>query len=158
MEEVKKEIEWRAFEYVYHKKSVDWYWYFGLVVLILTVFSIYLKNILFAFIILFAAFIMVLYAQQKPRIVKYKATQKNISFDDVSYSYQDIKFFWIVNDKKKLDEKILLLQLKKSLSTIIIIPIEDGKVDNIRTFLLSFLEEKELPIPGGYIFMNIIGF
>ena len=157
-EEQKKEIHWNAYEYIYRKKSVDWYWYFGLVVVILIASAFWLQNMLFAFIVAIGAFIMVLYANKHPRELEYVANKNSISFDDVSYPYNDILCFCIINDRKKAAEKILLLRLKKETSLLVNIPLGNADLDELRTFLLGFIEEKEIAIPFGYTFMDIIGF
>lgn len=158
MEEVEKEIRWKAEEYVYHKKSVDWYWYFGLAVIILIGSSFYLHNILFTFIIAIGAFIMSIYANKHPRELEYIANKRGISFDNDFYDYQDIQFFHIVDNKKQSEEKLLLLQLRKVVSSIIIIPLGNEDIDKTKTFLLDFIEEKEIPLPFAHLFGNLIGF
>ena len=157
-ENTPKEIRWKADEYIYHKKSVDWYWYFGLVVLVLIGSSIYLHNVLFAFIIAIGAFVMLTYANKHPRELEYVANKRGISFDNDFYNYEDIQFFYIINDKKQSEEKLLLLQLKKAVSSIIIIPFGNAELDETRTFLLSFIEERKIPVPFSYTFANLIGF
>jgi hypothetical protein len=154
----KKEIRWKASEYVYHKKSVDWYWYFGLIVLVLIVTSFYLHNILFAFIIAISAFAMIMYANKQPRELEYLANKRGFSFDKDFYDYQDIQFFKIIDNKKQSNEKLLLLQLKKTVSPILVIPLGDEDVDKTRTFLLDFIEEKEISIPFSHLFSDLIGF
>jgi hypothetical protein len=156
--EQKKEIRWKAYEYVYHEKSIDWYWYFGLISILLTASAIYLKNMMFAFIIAIGSFSMLLYASKRPREIEYIADKKGISFDGASYFYQEILFFWIVDNKKRSEEKLLLLQLKKTTSTLVVLPLGDIDVDNIRTFLLNLIEEKEIDVPMSYVLMNVIGF
>ncbi|MCK9352373.1 MAG: hypothetical protein M0P76_06350 [Candidatus Pacebacteria bacterium] len=153
-----KEIRWKASEYVYREKSIDWYWYFCLVALILIGSSLYLHNTLFAFILAIGAFTMLIYSNKRPRELEYRADSKGIAFDDVFYSYQDILFFHTIDDKKLSEEKLLLLRLKKTTSTIVIIPVGNGSLDEVRTFLLNFIEDKEIGIPFGQIFMNLIGF
>jgi hypothetical protein len=152
------EIRWKANEYVYHKKSVDWYWYFGLIVLVLIASSIYLHNVLFAFIIAISAFTMLIYSNKHPRELEYVANKRGISFDTDFYDYKDIQFFYIIDDKKQSEEKLLLIQLKKAISPIIIIPLGNEEVDKTRTFLLNFIEEKKISVPFSYVFANLIGF
>jgi hypothetical protein len=156
--EEEKTIRWKANEYIYHEKSIDWYWYFGLIAVILIISAIWLHNTLFAFIIAIGSFTMLIYANKHPRELEYTVDKNGISFDDVSYQYRDILFFYIVNDRKQTEEAVLLLQLKKTVSPIISIPLGNTKLDELQTFLLNFIKEKELPIPFGNILMNIIGF
>jgi hypothetical protein len=153
-----KEMRWQAYEYLYHEKTIDWYWYFGLVAVILIASALYLHNLLFAFIIGIASFIMLMYSNKHPKVIEYSMNEKRISFENSSYEYRDILYFFIVDNEKHADEKLLLLQLKKTTSTLVMIPLGDAPLDDLRTFLLNFIEEKELAIPFGYTFMNIIGF
>ena len=159
MEEEKKEILWTTKEFVYREKSVDWYWYFGLLVIILISVALYLSNIMFAFIIAIGAFILLIFATKKPRDIDYRIDKKGISFDGQFYDNRDILSFCIVNDKKKCTEKILLLQLKKATALLIIIPLsEDLNLDELHTFLLNSIEEKEIAVPFSFILMDIVGY
>jgi hypothetical protein len=154
----KKEIHWKANEYVYHEKTVDWYWYFGLTAVVLAGSAIWLHNILFAVIIIIGAFTMLLYANKHPRELEYTANNKEIFFDENSYLHEDIRYFCIINDPKISEEKILLLQLKKATSIMVTIPLGNADLDELRSFLLSFIEEHKLAIPFGQVLMSIIGF
>ncbi|MFA5830329.1 MAG: hypothetical protein WC878_00700 [Candidatus Paceibacterota bacterium] len=153
-----QEIHWRAKEYVFHKKSVDWYWYFGLVVVCLIAFSIYVDNILFAFVVGIGAFTMILNATKIPDTVNYTATSRGIKTGKIQYPYSTLDSFWLNIPKEESGEKILLLRSQKISMPMIVIPLGDADIDELHGFLLNFLEEKESSLPLGQIFMNLIGF
>jgi hypothetical protein len=153
-----QEIHWSAKEYVFHKKSVDWYWYFGLVVVCLIAFSVYTKNFLFSFVIAIGAFTMLLYATKIPNTVSYTATSRGIKTGKIQYPYSTLDSFWIDIPKEDGGEKILLLRSQKISMPMIIIPLGDANIDELHVFLSNFLDEKESSLPLGQVFMNLMGF
>ncbi|MCX6735632.1 MAG: hypothetical protein NTZ13_00945 [Candidatus Parcubacteria bacterium] len=153
-----EEIHWWAEEFVYHKKSVDWYWYFGLVVVILISFALYASNTLFAFVIGIGAFTILLYAAKKPETIEYVATKRSIKAGKDLYPYSEIASFWIPTPKKETEEKIILIRSQKVSSPLIVLPLGDADIDELHDFLKNFIEEREDQLPIGQVFMNIIGF
>ncbi len=154
----KEEIRWRAEEFVYHKKSVDWYWYFGLIVVCLIAFALYVGNTLFAFVIGIGAFTILLYAAKKPETVDYIATKRAIRAGKELYPYSEIASFWIPTQKKETDEKILLIRSQRISAPLTVLPLGDADIDELHDFLTNFIEEKEDSIPVGQLFMNLAGF
>ena len=153
-----EEIHWRAEEFVYHKKSVDWYWYFGLVVVSLIAFALYASNTLFAFVIGIGAFTILLYAAKKPETIEYVATKRFIKAGKDLYPYSEIASFWIPTPKKETEEKIILIRSQKVSSPLIVLPLGDADIDELHDFLKNFIDEREDQLPIGQVFMNIIGF
>ncbi len=154
----KDKIVWLAEEYLYHKKTADWYWYFGIITLCLIAFSFYVHNILFAFVIGIGSFTMILYATKVPEIIEHKATSREIIAGKTQYPYSSLASFWISLPKKEGGEKILLLHSQKTTMPLFVIPLGDANIEELHEFLLNFIEEKEEELPLGQIFMNIVGF
>ncbi len=153
-----KKISWVAPEYILRKKTTDWYWWFGLAILLLVGVAFYLGNILFVFIIIIGGFSLLLHTQHTPKMCEYIATEKGIITEHRSYPYREIDAFFISEHKDKDKETLLLLQLKKITEQIVVIPLNEEALDEVREFLLDFIEEKEIARPVGQVFMEIIGF
>jgi len=161
MEESKKnkprEVRWTAPEYVFHPKTTDWFWWFGLIIVLLVGVAFYLNNILFVFVILIGAFSLLVYAIRPPKIVEYTLTERGIFVGNKLYRYQEINTFHI-DDRINNREDLLLLQLEKMTEPLLTLPLEGADLDEVRDFLLDFTEEKEIARPIGQILMDKLGF
>jgi len=153
-----EKITWRAKEYLYHKKTADWYWYFGFIAVCLIAFSLYVHNILFTFVICIGAFTMILYAIKVPEMVEYKATPRGIIAGKTEYPYSSLVSFWIFLPKKEGEEKLLLLHSVKTTMPLFVIPLGNADLQELHDFLTHFIDEKEEELPIGQIFMNMVGF
>ncbi len=158
MEQQHRVITWQAPEYPFYKKSVDWYWWFGLVTVGLIALAIYLDNVLFAFVIAIGAFALLLYAIRPPRTLEYEATTRGIKADKKLYPYQTIDSFWIKDGGNETAEKTILLQSQKKFMPLLVFPLGNANIDELRQFLLDFMEEQELHEPLGQAIMEWLGF
>jgi hypothetical protein len=149
---------WQAPEYPFHKKDVDWYWWFGLATIGLIALAIYLNNILFAFVIGIGAFALLLYAIRPPRILDYEATTRGIRIEKKLYPYQTIDHFWFKDNVDEKTEQVILLRSQKKLMPILAIPLGNANIDELHHFLLDFMEEQEIREPLGQKVMEQLGF
>lgn len=151
-------FRWQALEYPFHKKSVDWYWWFGLITIGLVALAFSLNNILFAFVIGIGAFALLLYAIRPPRMLDYEATARGIKVEKKLYSYQTISHFWIQDQGKEDSEKVVLLESRKKLMPLLVIPLGNANIDELHHFLLDFMEEQEIHEPLSQKIMEWLGF
>jgi hypothetical protein len=151
-------IRWQAPEYPFHKKNVDWYWWFGLITIGLIALAIYLNNILFAFVIGIGAFASLLFAVRPPRTLDYEANTRGIRAEKKLYPYQTLSHFWIHDQAGENTEKVLLLESKKHMMPLLILPLGNANIDELRHFLLDFMEEREIHEPLGQKIMEWLGF
>jgi hypothetical protein len=149
---------WQAPEYAFRKKSVDWYWWFALGTVGLITLAVYTNNILFAFVIAIGSFSLLLYVIRPPRIFDYKATVRGIKIEKKLYPYQTIDHFWINDHGDENTEKILLLQAQRRMAPLMVIPLGNANIDELRHFLLDFMEEQEIHEPFGQRIMGWLGF
>ncbi|TRZ52280.1 hypothetical protein D4R99_02980 [bacterium] len=154
----KDKITWQAKEFLYYKKTTDWYWYFGTIVIGLMAFSFYVHDILFIFVIGIGAFTMLLYATKVPETINYQATSQGIIAGKTQYPYSSLVSFWIPPQTKEGEEKILLLHSQKTTMPLFIIPLGNANREELRDFLFNFIDEKREDLPLGQIFMNWVGF
>lgn len=150
-------IEWRAHEYVHFEKSQDWYWILGLVAVAGAVAAILFNNVLFALLILIAAFVVALFAGRKPDIVSFSLTQRGVRINDTLYPFSNLKSFGIVERSSNHIPK-LILEPKGHLAMHIYIPLENVDVDHVHDFLLDFVFEDEHEEPLIHHFMEWLGF
>ncbi len=158
MDQQRHAIVWQAPEYPFHKKTTDWYWWFVLATIGLIALAIYLQNILFAFVIGIGAFASLLYAVRPPRTLDYEANERGITIDRKLYPYQTLDHFWVKDQGSGESEKVLLLESQKNMMPLIVIPLGNANIDELRHFLLDFMEEREIYEPLGQRVMEWLGF
>lgn len=157
MEQQNRTITWQAPEYPYRKKTTDWYWWFVLATVGLIAVALYLKNILFAFVVGIGAFTSLLYAVRPPRTIDHEANDRGIKIEKTLYPYQTLNHFWI-RDHNEENERVLLIESNKHLMPLLVIPLGNANIDELRRFLLDFMEERETEEPLGQKVMNWLGF
>lgn len=134
-------IEWEAPEFTYHEKDADWYWILGIVAVVGAVISIVLGNTLFAIFILLAAFVVGLFASKKPEQLNCRIDPRGIQVNEVFYPHRIMQSFWVSDDNPE-DPK-LLVSPKKTVAVRVVIPLIDVDPEDVRDYLIDFLDEEE---------------
>ena len=132
-------ITWKIYEFEHHKKSADWYWILGIVALSLALISIFLDNILFAILVAIGAFTVALYASKSPKLLEVTLSKRGIHIDSETHPWGSLESFWI-DDTREHHTKLLLTS-KKTLATQLIIPLGDVSHEEVRAYLLRYIEE-----------------
>lgn len=154
---VRPAITWEALEHVHVEKTPDWYWALGLIAVAGAVGALLYNNILFAVLILIAAFVLALLAARQPDVFRFATTQRGVRIDDELYPYNTIESFTIEELSPNHTPK-LLLKPKKIFAPLIVIPIEGVEADEVHDFLLDFLPEGEHTEPLTNHVMEWLGF
>lgn len=131
-------LEWEAQEYKEHKKSADWYWYLGLMAVLLLIYAVYEQSFLFGALVVVGWFTIMLYSARTPKIIKISITQEGILSEQNLYPWANIKSFWIFTNKNELS-----LELKKTLMPHIKILLGATNPETTKEILLKFIPEKE---------------
>jgi hypothetical protein len=135
-------LEWSALEYENKKKSPDWFWTIGIIIIALFVSSILLKNFLFGVLVLLAGFSLALYGVKKPSIVFFGIGPKGIKIANNIFNYENLKSFWVNYDPPRVKE--LIIESKKTFMPHITIPLDDADPVKVREYLLKFLKEEKI--------------
>jgi len=130
---------WTFPEYIQYERSRRWYFWGGLTVSILVIWSLITLNILFAVIIIL--FSIILYSQgKKPPIdVGLKIFEDGIQIGSKFYKYKEINSFWMIYEPPEV--KNLYLHLKTKIKPALIIPLEKQNPIRIRKILLKYVDE-----------------
>ena len=136
------QLEWSALEHEHIHKSSDWFWALGIIAIAGAITSIIFSNILFAIVILIGAFVVGMHASKKPNMVHFRITNRGIIIDKVMHPYSSLESFWVEDEHEDMIPK-LLVKSNKLLSPHIIIPIEHISPDDVRNYLLEYLDEEE---------------
>lgn len=153
-----KSLEWVTLEHARQEHSSDWFWGVGIIAIGIAVLAVYFGNILFAILIVLAAFATVLYAHVPPKEINVRIDRKGIRIDNMLYPFTTLKSFW-VEDVEQHGKDQLIVKSRKMFMQYIIIPIPET-VDPaiVQDFLLDYLQEEEMEEPIAHKIMETLGF
>lgn len=135
-------LEWTAFEHEHIHKSSDWFWALGIIAIAAAATSIIFSNVLFAIVIVIGAFTLGINASKPPAQIRFKITRRGIIINNILHPYSTLESFW-VEDENEYEQPKLLVKSKKLLAPHIVIPIEDVSSDDVRDYVLEYLDEEE---------------
>lgn len=136
-----KKISWHTPEYVFQKRTSDWFWTLGIIATAGAVTSIIFGNILFALIIAIGAFAIALHASREPRVVKVEINERGIAVDRDLYPFRSIHSFWI--DEEHHSGLRLVLRSERSFAPLVMLPIADTiELDAVRAHLKPHVKEE----------------
>jgi len=133
--------EWEAPEYAHYEKSADWYWWTGLLAILMLVAAFWQGSFLFGVLVLVGWFTVVIYAARPPRLVRFALTERGVLAADKLYLWQDLKSFWVFY-KPPLHNEISI-ESKKTLMPYIKIPLGEEDPTKLRDTIKKFLPEEE---------------
>lgn len=136
-------LEWNSPEHHFDKKSNDWYWILGIVILGASVLAFYFDNFLFGVFILIAGITIGMLSYKETKVVRIRVVPKGIIFGRELYPWSSFESFWI-EDEHVHGYRILLRPVNSYLPLTIIPINEEVDLNDVRDILLEFLEEEFL--------------
>jgi hypothetical protein len=133
-------LSWKTHEYKHSHKSSDWFWILGIIGISVAVAAIIFGDALFAVVILLATFGIALFAVRKPNLMHIEVSDRGIVVDKSFLPYQNLESFWIDDS----GETKLLLKSKRLMMPLIVIPLVDHSMDDVRVLLTKHLKEEHL--------------
>ncbi len=133
-------IEWQAPEFEKHEKGPKWFILVGIFALAIFTISLFMKNYIFAAMIIIAVFTIFIYALKEPRVINFKIDGKGIAIAQKLYSYSDLESFWIFYEPPQIKE--LSIKSKKWLMPFLKIHLADQNPLPIRQALIKFIPEE----------------
>lgn len=134
-------ISWQAPEYMYVRKSPDWYWAVGILTLGLFVVAIIFQNVLFGIFMLLAGFTTALYGARAPRTVTFTLSSEGVKIEKRTYPYEMLKSFWIFYYPPHVKE--LSIESQKLIMPHVKIPLGDANPAAVRAYLQQFIPERQ---------------
>jgi hypothetical protein len=140
-----KLLQWRGSLYTSTKKSVDWFWILGLIVVLSTGLALYFRNYSFAAVLLIGGIAIGLFANEEVSEQEYKVDDKGIHIGDTLYPYGEIASFSVFTEGLP-EKRQLLLTLKRTFFVHVSIPLIETDPEEVRILLRKFvLEKNRLP-------------
>lgn len=139
-----KKISWEALDQIKEEKSSDWFWIVGIVAVSIVILAVFFNNLLFALVILLATFTSFMLAHTPPKITFFEINRKGIVIGEVLYPYSTLESFYVI-DEDGYDRDRIILKSKKFFMTHIVMPIGDSAdPEDIREYLIEYLNEEEM--------------
>ncbi|MCK5021891.1 MAG: hypothetical protein KAR54_01425 [Candidatus Pacebacteria bacterium] len=149
------EINWQAFEYEYNSKSTNWFWMVWILAFSIAMTAYLFNNLLFGVFVLVGAFSVSLFASRKPSLISFSLSKKGVLIKNNLIPFSTLESFWIEED---INNKILFKSEKKT-SPYIVIPLDkEIDINEVRRYLLEYLEEIEHHESLLQVFMEKLGF
>lgn len=150
-------IEWEAHEYVHVEKTPEWFWALGLIAVAGSIAAVLYDSVIFAVYILIAAFVLALFANRQPNVVRFAVTQRGVRIDDVLYPYNSLESF-AVDELSPNHTPKLILESRKAFAPKLVIPLEGVDADEVHDFIARFLPEDDHIEPLSHRVMEWLGF
>lgn len=136
-------LQWHSPEHHFDKKTNDWYWILGVVVLGASVLAFYFSDFLFGIFIVIAGLTIGMLSYRETKVVPIKVTTKGIVFGRYLYPWMSYRSFWIEDEHTHGNR--ILMRPTNSYLPLTVIPInEEVDLNDVRDVLLEFLLEEFL--------------
>ena len=148
-------LRWSAYEHEHIERGSDWYWALGIVAVCAALTSILFSNILFAIVLIIAAFTIGLIARTPPKLIEFELSDRGIRVAGTLHRWDHIIAFWVEDEHDR--EPLLLVDTTKFMSPNLIIPIEDIDPAMVREFLQQRAEERPMKEPVSHKILEFFG-
>jgi len=148
-------LRWSAYEHEHIERGSDWYWALGIVAVCAALTSILFSNVLFAIVLIVAAFTIGLIARTPPKLIEFELSDRGIRVGGTLHRYDHIIAFWVEDEHDR--EPLLLVDTTKFMSPNLIIPIEDIDPAEVRDFLRERAEERPMREPVSHKILEFFG-
>lgn len=138
-------ISWSAKEHVHREKSIDFYWGFGLVGLVLVIVAFVLHNALLGIIILLGTGLFIYSSIKGPQEIYCAITDKAVIIGDDVYNFDKIIFFRVMDT---LDSSELILNIRRNYSPFVSVHINKEDKQKIYNILIEIVEENDKILPS----------
>lgn len=135
--------KWTFPEFTKVYKGDSWWIILGLIGGVFLVYSVLTFNFLFSIAIILIYFIIFTHQSYNPREIEFIITELGVIIDDTFYPYHEIKQYWILYNPPEV--KYLYLDIKKFISPVRRIPLQDINPLFVREVLSKYLFEELSP-------------
>ena len=148
-------LRWSAYEHEHVERGSDWYWALGIIAVSAALTSILFHDVLFAILILAAAFILGLLANVPPDLVRFEISDRGLRVGDTLHRYDEIISFWVEDERGP--HPLLLVDTTKPLAPNLIIPIHGINPHTVRLYLREHAEEVPMKEPFAHKLLEFFG-
>ena len=149
-------IVWHAPEFEYVHKDIIWYWLSIITASVLFLVAVRQRNLLFALFIVVAEFLLVHWAKEYPKTLRFSITKRGIEIGDLDkYNYEHISGFYVIQHE---DHGELILKTDLRIHPYVKILLVKEDIADIKTFLKNHIAEMKYEESLTDHFEKMIGF
>ncbi|MES2023504.1 MAG: DUF5673 domain-containing protein [Patescibacteria group bacterium] len=148
-------IKWQELEYEDKKRSTDWFWALGVIVIASSAAAIIYENYFFAILLVLGGLMLGYFAIKKPDMIFYELGEKGLKINTDFYPYEKIKSFYISTETKPT----LFLKSGRMFMPVMTITLEYTQIEKIKNLMLSKnIPEEEMKGHISEKIMDSLGF
>ncbi len=148
-------LRWNAYEHEHVERGTDWFWALAIAAICAAITAILLSDLLFAVLIIIAAFTIALLARNAPDVSTFEVSVRGVRVDGTLHRYDEIISFWVEDEHD--GHPLLMIDTVKFLSPNLIIPIHDIDPALVRAFLREHSEEVPMKEPMAHKILALLG-
>jgi len=131
-------FSWSFSEFPQHSRSRRWYLGAAVLIVLMLIFSVVSRNILFTNIVILTALLLILFHRSN-NVITFKITEDGILVNDRFFEYESLKNFFIIYQPPTV--KTLYFEPKSFFNPRIPISLENQNPVQVREVLMRFLPE-----------------
>lgn len=141
-------IIWEEYHYLHYEKDSDWKWSVGIISVTIALISFMFSNITFGILILVATGALLMHALQTPKILRFEINTTGIRIDQETWSFSDLKAFWIEDNKQYHIPSRVLFETDGVITTMLSLPLpietDQQDIHDIHEELVKILPERKI--------------
>lgn len=150
-------LSWSAYEHEHTERSGDWFLALSITTVSIAIIAILIGDLLFAILIVIAAFTIALLARTPPTLTQFSITDRGLHVGEQLHRYDELVSFW-VEENHHSGRPLLLIDTTKFTAPNIIIPLESVEAEDVRTLLLEHIQETPMKEPLSHRIFEFLGF
>lgn len=153
---VMEPFQWQELEYQNKERPQDWYWAIAVITVASSLGAVIFVNIIFALFILLAGGTLILFSLRDPDVITVNIDRRGVAVNDKLYPFNVFDSFWI---EERENPSVIILKSEQVYSPLILIPIaEEIDPDEVREYLVEYLDEEEMLVPFSRKILEFLGF
>ena len=134
-------FHWKAPEFEVFERDRNWYFWMGLILLLIIAWALYVNSPLMAITFILIGIVGYMHSNAEPKILDFLVTRDGVVAGKDLYEFENIRSFWIFYEPEGL--RVISLHLKSGFLPYIHIPVHDQDPAKIREVLLEYIEEEK---------------
>lgn len=149
-------ITWEAPEHHHIEKGSDWYWALAIIAFAIVIVAVFLGNLLFAIVIALGALLVAFVSLRGPLTVSFAITPRGVRIGDELHPYASLASFCLDDEDPRGPQ--LLLQSKRALIPLLVLPVPEDALEEIDDMLAERLPEEHLEESLAQRLLEFLGF
>ena len=126
-------LNWTAYEYEETKRSTDWFWALGIIVVCSSVASIIFGNYFLGILLILSGLSFAMLAIKKPEEIHYQLNKDGLQIKDQLYLYKEIKSFFV----REIGKPVFFIKSNRIFLPMISIPLEGVSPRIVKNIMLA---------------------